>query len=415
MRKVVPKMSHTVTTGDVERRGLRLLVRLLSDPERPPDLSAVSNWIKEAASTLQSSGLVVSSLKEEVKALPPLVDDEDWKQLARDQMLFLTDYLHELGDLEVQLTGGRVFVSYVREDSLVVDRLAGDLRCFGIEVWLDRTDLGQAAGRDWSAVIRSVIEDGSCFIACFSENWSRRQSTYANEEVEVALGVMRTSTSAERWFLPVELTPQSIPELAIGQGRRVADLQSVQLYENWNRGVLEIADAILPPSGNLLLRRQSLFDPDPRVREDGARALYFRSDPRQMIPLIYMCQQQFALLDADPDPVVPAGHYAIEQALFEATRALGKLGQIDEWHSDRVLPVLIETLLRDFQWSDRLEDVMAQQRGTRALRIARALRNAKPFQLSDLVGEDDALSIDLDELDRRADELHAKVARLRRN
>ena len=52
-----------------------------------------------------------------------------------------------------------VFISYVRENQLEVDRLADDLRNAGVDVWLDREQI--APGRRWQRAIRTAIVDGT--------------------------------------------------------------------------------------------------------------------------------------------------------------------------------------------------------------------------------------------------------------
>jgi hypothetical protein len=82
--------------------------------------------------------------------------------------------------------GGHVFISYVREDSAEVERLAGRLAKAGIQVWRDTQDLWP--GQDWRRQIRQAIERGSlAFIACFSDHSASRRASYQNEELFLQL------------------------------------------------------------------------------------------------------------------------------------------------------------------------------------------------------------------------------------
>ncbi len=81
----------------------------------------------------------------------------------------------------------RVFVSYVREDQDVVDRLANELSAYGIKVWLDKTEL--KPGYRWKDAIREAISEGDFFIACFSDAYQRRLKSYMNEELTLAIDV----------------------------------------------------------------------------------------------------------------------------------------------------------------------------------------------------------------------------------
>ena len=54
-----------------------------------------------------------------------------------------------------------IFISYVREDQTIVDRLVGDLRTHGAQVWLDRTAI--KPGERWADAIRNGRKAGSNF------------------------------------------------------------------------------------------------------------------------------------------------------------------------------------------------------------------------------------------------------------
>ena len=74
---------------------------------------------------------------------------------------------------------GRVFISYVREDSDQVDRLQETLESVGIPVWRDTADLWP--GEDWRLKIRRAITDNALvFIACFSKASLARGKSYQN-------------------------------------------------------------------------------------------------------------------------------------------------------------------------------------------------------------------------------------------
>jgi hypothetical protein len=60
------------------------------------------------------------------------------------------------------------FISYVRENSDVVDRLADDLRAHGIKVWVDRDDI--MPGQYWKDAIREAIQKGHILLPVFREN-----------------------------------------------------------------------------------------------------------------------------------------------------------------------------------------------------------------------------------------------------
>jgi hypothetical protein len=73
------------------------------------------------------------------------------------------------------------FISYVRQDSKLIDRLASDLESHSVEVWLDRNEI--QPGTRWKDAIRSAIKAGSMFLACFSREYSMRDRNFMNEEL----------------------------------------------------------------------------------------------------------------------------------------------------------------------------------------------------------------------------------------
>ena len=104
-------------------------------------------------------------------------------------------------------------------------------------------------GQRWRDVIRSAIRSGNFFIACFSgAYWSRDQS-FMNEELAIAVEQLRRFRSDRSWFIPVLLSPCVVPELPIGGSETLQDIQHVDLGEDWNKGVAEIARVIRSESG----------------------------------------------------------------------------------------------------------------------------------------------------------------------
>jgi hypothetical protein len=78
-----------------------------------------------------------------------------------------------------------VFISYVRQNREVVDRLANELSKRGVIVWLDRNNI--SPGARWRDAIKKAIESGNFFIACFSKEYNERDKTYMNEELTIAI------------------------------------------------------------------------------------------------------------------------------------------------------------------------------------------------------------------------------------
>jgi hypothetical protein len=136
----------------------------------------------------------------------------------------------------------KAFVSYVHENAAAVDRLCEELGRQGVATWKDREEL--KPGERWKDVIRTAIQSGSGFVACFSSAYQSRQSTYMNEELVIAIEELRMRPRDRSWFFPVLLDDTEVPKTPIGLGETLQDLQSVSLSADWSSGVRRLARAI---------------------------------------------------------------------------------------------------------------------------------------------------------------------------
>ncbi len=124
---------------------------------------------------------------------------------------------------------GHAFISYVREDSLEVDRLQRVLESEGIRVWRDTAELWP--GQDWRARIREAITgDALVFIACFSRNSLARERSYQNEELTLAISQLRSLRPGVPWLIPVRFDECDIPDLELGGGRTLNSIQRADLF-----------------------------------------------------------------------------------------------------------------------------------------------------------------------------------------
>ena len=135
-----------------------------------------------------------------------------------------------------------VFVSYMHANEADVRRLCDSLEANSIEVWLDRDDI--APGIRWKQAIRRAIQNGSFFIACFSEEYYTRDSTHMNEELTLAIEELRKRHTDRVWFIPVLLSNCDVPDRDIGAGETLRDFQHVDLYRDWNVGIQKIISII---------------------------------------------------------------------------------------------------------------------------------------------------------------------------
>jgi hypothetical protein len=144
---------------------------------------------------------------------------------------------------------GHAFISYVREDSLNVDRLQRTLEAAGIPVWRDTADLWP--GENWRAKVRYAIsENALAFIACFSSRSLARQRSYQNEELLLAVDQLRQRRPDDPWLIPVRFDDCEIPDLDLGGGRTLASLQRSDLFGDRDVGAARLVVAVLRILGN---------------------------------------------------------------------------------------------------------------------------------------------------------------------
>lgn len=137
-----------------------------------------------------------------------------------------------------------VFISYVREDSTEIDIIKFFLHYYNIKVWVDRESLG--GGEKWKAAIRKAIETGAFFIACFSDNYLKKQISYMNEELIIAIEQLRLRPYDRKWFIPVRLSDCEIPARPIGAGETLQDIQFIDFFGNFFNGLAKLVQIIVP-------------------------------------------------------------------------------------------------------------------------------------------------------------------------
>ena len=183
-----------------------------------------------------------------------------------------------------------VFISYVREDAVAVRRLASDLKAQNVEVWLDRERL--RPGVRWQAAIRQAIESGAFFVACFSRHSLAKERSYMNEELTLAIGELRKRPHNQAWFLPVLLSPGSLPYRDIGGGQTLHDIQYVELCGNWHAGLTQLLEVIKPQAStrNPQLRRlapEIYVASDPSARPYPPEEGLILRDPDGTLWIVY--------------------------------------------------------------------------------------------------------------------------------
>lgn len=135
------------------------------------------------------------------------------------------------------------FLSYVRDDTTVVERLHAALAGRGISVWRDEVSL--EPGTPFKAAIREAVAGGRFFVACFSTHFNERARSYMNEELLLAVEELRQRPADLAWLIPVRLDDCEIPAIDIGASQTLRDLQRIDLFPDWDHAVDRLGAALL--------------------------------------------------------------------------------------------------------------------------------------------------------------------------
>ena len=136
------------------------------------------------------------------------------------------------------------FVSYVREDREVVDRLARTLRREGVEVWLDRDSI--RPGTPWREAIEAAIRGGAYFIACLSRTLATKPGSFMWEELDLAVDRLAHRADLRTWFVPLRLDGGGMPDLARGGRAALAAIEQIDLAADWEDGVRRLLGVLQP-------------------------------------------------------------------------------------------------------------------------------------------------------------------------
>ncbi len=121
--------------------------------------------------------------------------------------------------------------------------------------------------------IKQAIQKGNFFIACFSNEYIRRTKTYMNEELILAVDELRQYSVSKSWFIPVRLSECEIPDINIGFGQSLRDLQWVDLFKDWKGGIERISCVINPLADNIKALLYALKSTDQEIRKRSIEAL----------------------------------------------------------------------------------------------------------------------------------------------
>jgi hypothetical protein len=134
----------------------------------------------------------------------------------------------------------QVFIAYVIEDAAAAGLLCDALESEGFSVWMDVRKL--LPGQNWPRAIESAIETSDFFVACFSTNSVNKRGGF-QAEVRYALDCARRMPLDAIFVAPVRLDECRVPRSI------QRELQYVDLFPDWPRGVRRLAQTLLRGRG----------------------------------------------------------------------------------------------------------------------------------------------------------------------
>lgn len=130
----------------------------------------------------------------------------------------------------------KVFISYVREDSVHADRLRRYLQNAQIPSFLDRDSINP--GANWRQALRTAIERESLvFLACFSS--VQRDESTQNEEIRIAIEAFKRLPPGRTWIIPVRFEDVELPDWRLDADTPLSAINWVNLF-----GVDETSEAL---------------------------------------------------------------------------------------------------------------------------------------------------------------------------
>ena len=163
-----------------------------------------------------------------------------------------------------------VFLSYAREDSAVVQRIAEALRASGVEVWFDQNEL--VGGDAWDAKIRGQIASCALFVPVMSANTQARLEGYFRLEWKLAANRSHTMAEEKTFLLPVVIdatrdAEAKVPaEFKAVQWTRLADGNATPQFVERIKSLLAPAEVVETGSPRPVERGEGAAPPTPPAK-----------------------------------------------------------------------------------------------------------------------------------------------------
>jgi TIR domain len=138
-----------------------------------------------------------------------------------------------------------VFIAYAVEDLHHAERLYAALYAAGLNPWMDKRKL--LPGQNWRLAISRAIRRSDCFIPCFSQTSVRKRGQFP-QELRTAIRTSDRMPLDDNFIFPVRLEECVVP------ARISAKYQYVDLFQDWEGGIVKLSDSIWKEFGKRLCR-----------------------------------------------------------------------------------------------------------------------------------------------------------------
>lgn len=147
---------------------------------------------------------------------------------------------------EVEVKNPVVFLSYIREDEEIVKKLKSDLTNRGIKIWIDKEQM--LPGEKWKKKISEAIRSCEFAIICLSKKAFSKEG-YFHKELNEIKERATLFPGTKTFIIPVRLDKCDIPD-------ELQEIQTADLFENWESGIKSITKSILENSSIVALQQQ---------------------------------------------------------------------------------------------------------------------------------------------------------------
>jgi hypothetical protein len=133
-----------------------------------------------------------------------------------------------------------VFISYAHEDNEKAEHLRRALQERGVSVWKDTNEL--LPGERWQSKIKQALARHDFVLLCFS-TMSVRKTGFFQVEVKEAINWQNYRPESAVYIIPIRLDDCELPS-------DVSELQWVDMFEDWEKGIAAIMTTIQHYSNN---------------------------------------------------------------------------------------------------------------------------------------------------------------------